>query len=128
MTEDGERSPRIRPFLLFFFTNFSISPCQLWRVTSGATTSAGRARLSVDRYASVCTVLPRPISSARSALPDDFIRKSSPCRWKSSSLPRNCAPGLARSSPAVLPARSTRIGAGLEARRLQIDLDMTSTG
>ena len=47
-------------------------------MTNGAITSAGKDFFSLAKYASVCTVLPRPISSANNALPEDFTRKSSP--------------------------------------------------
>ena len=74
----GTPSSTIRPFLLFFFMNLSISRCQLVSVTSGATTRTGDDCFSDAIYANVCTVLPRPISSASNALPEDFKRKSRP--------------------------------------------------
>ena len=38
------------PFLPFFFRNFSISLCQLVRVTKGATINAGNEFFSFDRF------------------------------------------------------------------------------
>ena len=49
----GTPSSVIRPFLLFFFMNLSISRCQLVSVTSGAITRTGTDCFSVAIYASV---------------------------------------------------------------------------
>ena len=58
--------------------NFLISLSQLVKVTNGAITSTGNDFFSLAIYANDCTVLPRPISSANNALPEDFSRKSRP--------------------------------------------------
>ena len=128
MVDDGGVSGTMRPLRLFLRMNLPISRCQLVSVTRGATTSAGRARFSVARYASVWTVLPRPISSASSALPDDLIRKSRPFSWNFRRSPLNWGPGFARPSLSNASSAPRRDFAALAARLFHTAAETTSSG